>query len=1111
MSILPLFDEEPNGGFRFLYSEFLNWGTFDSLWKIEPKGKSSLLTGANGSGKTTIVDVINTLLVPPNVRHYNQSSGAERRRERTEESYVLGAYGNIKDEDSSFVKVQNLRDKNTYSIITGVFNNKINNSFVTLGQIRYFNNNGLNSVYFICDSPLEINRDILPFDNSGEYKRRLTKAGAKFFDSFKQYSALFIKKFGFKSEKALNLFSQTVGVKVLGNINDFIRNHMLEKGRAQEKFDGVYQNFLHLLNTQKLIEKAELELEMLQNIKSRGEKYQRYFDELLGFDDKIKLFLYFESSKKLEFINFQESSLKGELENKTYCLNQILKDFETLSNQIRETQRTIDSNTSAEQLRSLDANIANLKDKIRDKKRSWEQFEHLGRVIKIHAPVDLDSYTEVQNQLAKLSIKYSALEKDFQEDIYKSRTLIDLLKNTLDEQKSEFNSLKNRDSNIPLKNIEIRERIVEGLKLKTHDIPFVGECIRVREEESLWEKSIERVLHSFALSLIVDPSIYSRVNSFINENNLKGRIVYFKANAGNLRFNSKIEDDSLINKVTVKSTSPFKEWITSMLYDNFNYRCTNDLTQFSRLDYALTSNGLIKRGDRHEKDDRNFNSFVLGWDNLKKRAKLEKSINSLIADIDQKNSELANLMEELKRCSDNIKVISTLNNYSYENIDYKEYEGELITLSKSRDEILAMATDLYKLESKLTLLKDRESELKTLEMELNRAIGVLENSIENSVRDKNRLITIIESYTINDENKKTLDKLHSDFKKVFKEDINKLDEFKDSIQQTIRNLQNKRETAHSAVINSMASFINPSKDIIIKYPSWSEDIRDLKPDINYLNDFTELYKRVLKNDLPKYRKRFKEFLNQRVMEDMASFQQTLHDELTLIKESLLELNRSLKGIRYQENPGTYLTLNSENSKDVFIRDFQRDLKNTFADAYKLASGEFSEMELFFEKSRKLLTKLKDDDNIRKKVLDVRNWLNFSAEERFIEDGALKQVYQDSQSLSGGEKAKLAYTVLASAIAYQFGLESRGNSFKFVVVDEAFSKVDPSNSRFAMNLFKKLDLQLMVVTPLDRISLVEEYIDSVQYVETGSGNKTMVYNMELKEFRENKEKFKNDKL
>ena len=144
------------------------------------------------------------------------------------------------------------------------------------------------------------------------------------------------------------------------------------------------------------------------------------------------------------------------------------------------------------------------------------------------------------------------------------------------------------------------------------------------------------------------------------------------------------------------------------------------------------------------------------------------------------------------------------------------------------------------------------------------------------------------------------------------------------------------------------------------------------------------------------------------------------------------------------------------------------------------------------------------------MTDVRNWLEFGAIEKHRLDESPKRYYDDSQGLSGGEKAKLAYTILASAIAYQFGINQKGEqarSFRFVVVDEAFSKVDPENALFAMELFKQLNLQLMVVTPLDKINIVEKFIHSVHYTENKNRQNSAVYDLTIQEYLARKEALK----
>ena len=52
-------------GMRLAAIEILNWGTFDkTVWRLNLGGENVLLTGDIGSGKSTLVDAITTLLVP---------------------------------------------------------------------------------------------------------------------------------------------------------------------------------------------------------------------------------------------------------------------------------------------------------------------------------------------------------------------------------------------------------------------------------------------------------------------------------------------------------------------------------------------------------------------------------------------------------------------------------------------------------------------------------------------------------------------------------------------------------------------------------------------------------------------------------------------------------------------------------------------------------------------------------------------------------------------------------------------------------------------------------------------------------------------------------------
>ena len=65
-------------GYRLRQLEVLNWGTFDrQVWRLTPGGETSLLTGDIGSGKSTLVDGLTTLLMLAHKVAYNKAAGAE--------------------------------------------------------------------------------------------------------------------------------------------------------------------------------------------------------------------------------------------------------------------------------------------------------------------------------------------------------------------------------------------------------------------------------------------------------------------------------------------------------------------------------------------------------------------------------------------------------------------------------------------------------------------------------------------------------------------------------------------------------------------------------------------------------------------------------------------------------------------------------------------------------------------------------------------------------------------------------------------------------------------------------------------------------------------------
>jgi hypothetical protein len=162
-----------------------------------------------------------------------------------------------------------------------------------------------------------------------------------------------------------------------------------------------------------------------------------------------------------------------------------------------------------------------------------------------------------------------------------------------------------------------------------------------------------------------------------------------------------------------------------------------------------------------------------------------------------------------------------------------------------------------------------------------------------------------------------------------------------------------------------------------------------------------------------------------------------------------EINQSLAEIEY--NPGRHIQLEHQNTSDQDVREFGVDLRacseGTIGDEDQYSEQKYLQVERLIERfrGREGLTTL--DERWTAKVTDVRNWFTFSASEKWTETGEEFEHFTDSGGKSGGQKEKLAYTILAAALAFQFGLGSGagagagkkpGRSFRFVVIDEAYT-------------------------------------------------------------------------
>jgi len=280
-----------------------------------------------------------------------------------------------------------------------------------------------------------------------------------------------------------------------------------------------------------------------------------------------------------------------------------------------------------------------------------------------------------------------------------------------------------------------------------------------------------------------------------------------------------------------------------------------------------------------------------------------------------------------------------------------------------------------------------------------------------------------------------------------------------------------------------------------------EEQADLDAELRYLESFCKRVERIRHDDLPRYEARFKERLNEKVIQEIGLLNGAFRTEGTEISSKIDLLNQSLRQLEYR--PGTYMQLDPRPVRDPEITVFQTSLRECLAGTFE---GTLEADEARYVRVEKLLRRLREESRWRDKVTDVRRWFDFAAREIEEATGKERAYYEDSTGQSGGEKAKLAFTILVAAIAYQYDLDPgkpASDRFQFVVVDEMFSKVDDQYSEYALELFRKFGLQLLIVAPLDaKARVTEPYVGCyLHVVKDVLSHRSEIYCMTAREFEE----------
>jgi uncharacterized protein YPO0396 len=1082
----PMFaDLSETNSFKLTRYQVYNWGTFSGLADIPISPTGYLIVGPSGSGKSTLLDGISALLIPPQWVNFNSAAreGEKARQDRNLITYVRGAWSERTDESSGEASTQYLRRKSTWSALALEYTDD-EGRIVSLVQIFYVRgsttaNADVKRHFMIAERPFSIEAELHDFDLDIRALKKKLKDDYHAVN-FKDYSERFRRLIHIESDMALKLLHKTQSAKNLGDLNTMMREFMLDKPDTFQLAEKMSDDFVELESAYQEVVRARRQMEVLLPARESFQRYETLTAELAhqeGLKEAIAGYGLLGKRKLLEARIAEQEARRGILEERLHQSEQLLKQHrneeESLQDQFRDHggQRIIQLQADRERVEA----------------EREKRLATVSRVEQVCQRVDwgLPSSPEALASLTAEAKEYVESGQQKSDSLEAER---DQVRDQLKEIESEFKqvsaearSLRQHPSNIPARMLELRQRICEELNLREADLPFVGELIEVEDaEKEVWQGAIERLLHNFALSLLVTERHYSLLTSYVNQNHIGSRIVFYRVGDDVQASQDFIPQESVLNKLTLKD-GPFQGWLEAELQRRFNYPCVSSVQQLRKRDLGMTQDGLMRHGkSRHEKDDRcridDKRHWVLGFDNREKLALYEERAAELAAEITKLNDKLEHCKKERERLQQRLLSYQDLVNVRWQDIDVASVLAEIHAIDTTLEKLLNQNAKLDEIKQAIQRCKQKIEETWERVTSERSDLQELVREVKGLRQDHAALIDEIggldQSRIAPYEDE--LSSLFADLKPALS-----LKNYSDSIRKLERLVGDKMTATDKAKSANREQATNRFTEFKHK---WPEDAADLDHSIESAPEYMVILKKIEIDRLPSFEDRFFSMLRERSFEKLATLSRFLTNGRREIRERMELVNQSLRHADF--NPGTYLQIEVSDRNLEAVASFRQKLSQILDHAFD-DSIDLKEAEAKFATLKDIVHCFRSPEAVwrrwREQVLDVRQHVEFIGRE-YDEQDREQEVYRSGAGKSGGQREKLATTCLAAALRYQLGgTEGGWPRFAPVVLDEAFAKADNDYTSLVMQIFKNFGFQMIIATPVKSVMTLQRFIGGACYV------------------------------
>ncbi|MCR1783254.1 hypothetical protein KVF89_11975 [Nocardioides carbamazepini] len=1090
--------------------QLVNWGGFGGLTTVPLAGDATMISGASGVGKSTILDAYTALMMPSDTKFNGASNDAVAGRARSAGqrnllSYLRGAVDVIDDPKTGRPVEKLLRGKgaDTWGAVAMTFVSDQGGRFTAL-RTYYVPRRAARSGDVLMQMwthegalPLDKLEAAVPEKFHANTIKKLFP-GIRVHRTYADLAAVLHARLGIGANgdgaKALRLLARIQSGNQVRSVDELYKDMVLERPATYAAADRAIEHFDDLDAAHAAMRTEQQKLELLEPITEMHERRTAAAARLAELDsygitlsgDQTPL-RYWLLRTHLRLI---ETAVATNRDARSATMQALA------AAQAAELQLTGDLDAAKEAHRAAGGGdlqaLAALADaeRILREERGNRLAELEERVYPLVGLTDVDppdlesaledagAFTVLQEQARE---RVAAGEKEQKRLQSERETVLREHQFPLTQEQSvlkqERASLESRAGRVPSYLHDLRTAVARASGLRVDELPFVAELIDVAPDEIRWRTAVETVLGGSARMMLVPLDRLSDFSAAIDELRLPARLT-FQGVELDLPGTGPSDPERIAGKLLFKD-SPFAGWVQQHVEEPArNALCVDSAADLGGPGFRVTLAGQTRNG-RRGAHGRNDQRSIIGFSSEDAIAE----IDAQLAEVGQRLGEIDGRLAELGRRSGLLdlqrKAYDAIGMVRFDDVDVAGSDRRIADLEERRAAILASDDRLQVLQAQIDTLgeqldaaRQERFALDQQQRRLNTDHGELADA-EDMIKDRLLDVESAGAVVLDDEQDAAL---AADFAAAAAPaDPDDLDRF-------LENSQRLGDRLRTALADAEAEIRRCDDDLgtIFRSYKFTWDSPNLGAGADSYADYARILDEIRGKGLADRRAEWRRRLTEWSGQDLVPLLGAMSSSVEDIEDRLEPINAILRRLEFGASADR-LRIRLRRLAPAHVQVFMKDLR-------ALSSGATTELkeedlEKRFTELSRFMGQLRrgagDGSGDRDRLLDVRRHVEISAERYDHLTGELRATYRTLGEKSGGESQELVAFIVGSALRFRLGDEMRSRPrFAPVFLDEGFVKADSEFAGRAVEAWKGLGFQLIVGVPLDKVTGLEPHMDEL---------------------------------